>query len=70
MQATQAPWQAMLQQTWSAQWPEMQPVSSLHGSPGPACPQLPLAKSHECCESHWLDWVQSVKQEPEVESHR
>ncbi len=43
----------MLQQTLSAQLPEMQSPSPLQCAPMPTLPQLPVLRSHECCGSHW-----------------
>jgi hypothetical protein len=45
LQAVQAPLQALLQQTPSVQWPEMQPRSLVQGWPFCALPQLSLEKS-------------------------
>ncbi len=42
-----APVQALLQQTLSTQWPEMQPVSLVQDWPFWALPQLSVAKSHD-----------------------
>jgi hypothetical protein len=52
LHATQAPVQAVLQQTLSAQYPEMQSLLPLQCAPGPTLPQLPVVRSHECCASH------------------
>jgi hypothetical protein len=66
LHATQAPLQAMLQQTLSAQLPEMQSASPLQCAPMPTLPQLPVLRSHECCGSHCPPWaeVHDVKQVP------
>jgi hypothetical protein len=53
LQATQAPPQATLQQTLSAQNPEMQSAVVSQWAPGPPCPQLPVAKLHCCPAVHW-----------------
>jgi len=65
LQATQAPWQAMLQQTWSAQWLERQSVSVAQIPPIGSLPQLPVERSQVCCATHWLESVQgATKQLP------
>jgi hypothetical protein len=61
LQATQAPWQATLQQTLSEQNPEIQSSLPPQCPPGPLLPQLPVAKS-QTCALHWLLAVQLVKQ--------
>ncbi len=52
LQETHCPWQAELQQTLSAQKPELQSVFVLHAAPGKRLPQLPVAS--QACASHWL----------------
>jgi hypothetical protein len=52
LHATQAPLQPMLQQTLSAQLPEMQSLSPLQCAPIPTLPQLPVVRSQECVGSH------------------
>ncbi len=63
MQATHAPWQAMLQQTLSAQWPDRQLSSLWQYWPLASFPQLPLEKSQVCCESHWSESVQEGRKQ-------
>jgi hypothetical protein len=52
LQETHCPWQAELQQTLSAQKPELQSALALHEAPGRRFPQLPVAS--QACASHWL----------------
>src|SRR6185436_13888375 len=65
LQLTQAPVQARLQQTPSAQKPESHSVVSLQVAPSGFCPQLPATQSRP---SHWALPSHLVKQRWVVES--
>jgi hypothetical protein len=62
LHATQAPSQATLQQTESAQNPDWQSVSLAQVPPIPTWPQLPVVKSQACAPVHSAVALQAAKQ--------
>jgi hypothetical protein len=68
LQATQAPWQATLQQTLSAQNPRMQSSLVSQCPPIPDLPQLSEAKSQACPAVHCALLLHFSKQSPVVVS--
>jgi len=67
LQETHCPWQAELQQTPSAQKPELQSALAVHEPPGGRFPQLPVES--QTCASHWVLEVHLSKQVPLLASH-
>ncbi len=68
LQETQAPVQAELQQTPSAQNPERQSSFLPHLAPCMRLPQLPIA-SQAWLSEHWAGELQLSKQAPLLASH-
>jgi hypothetical protein len=58
---TQAPSQATLQQTESAQNPDWQSVPFAQVTPIPTRPQLPVVKSQAWAPVHWAVGLQAVR---------